>query len=212
MGDKSNLVCSSLLSKINSFCLLCGVSERDNFFLLFLVLCAQYKLPLLYGPHESSAAVKNCSELWGRPLRSSRSKTIFLEGEIYRDFFLSRSLIALPGADHVPAPGPRGLRPVLGPGVPPCVWAPAEDQNPVPALRHREDPFSGHTSVCMSFLGCIHQPACFEGSEVWTSGRTAGRRLLFGEDRGHGQDQEESRRLGGKDQVRPISFKPGSCF
>lgn len=46
-----------------------------------------------------------------------------------------------------------------------------------------------------------------KGSEVWTRGRTTGRRLLPGEDRGHGQDQEEGRCLARQDQVRPGSHE-----
>lgn len=47
----------------------------------------------------------------------------------------------LPGAHYLPAQRRRGLRPVLGPGVPPCVRATAEKQSALPALRHGEHSF-----------------------------------------------------------------------
>lgn len=43
------------------------------------------------------------------------------------------------GAHNFSAQGQRGLCPVLGLGVPPCVWAPAENPNPPPALWHSEN-------------------------------------------------------------------------
>lgn len=63
------------------------------------------------------------------------------------------SVTGLAGPHNLPAQRRRRLRPVLGPGVPPCVRATAEKQSSLPALRHSEHSFNSPPEIpLLAFL------------------------------------------------------------